>query len=127
MEKSIKEFLEQESFAIAGSFKDDSKYAYKILLTLKMKGRKVFPVNPNKKDVDGEPCFRVISDIPMPVDVVVLVTPPAVTERIVEECFELGIKRVWMQPGAENERAIRYCQDNSIKVVHDLCVMLEAQ
>jgi uncharacterized protein len=60
------------------------------------------------------------------VDVVDIVTPPAVTETILKECLEKGIKRVWLQPGAESQKAIDFCRDNYISVVYDVCVMLEA-
>jgi predicted CoA-binding protein len=53
------------------------------------------------------------------------VVPPAVTEKIVVECKELGIARVWMQPGSESEKAINFCAENNIKVVHDMCVRVK--
>jgi predicted CoA-binding protein len=36
----------------------------------------------------------------------------------------LGLTRVWMQPGAESEVAIAYCQQHDIQVVHDACAMV---
>jgi predicted CoA-binding protein len=58
-------------------------------------------------------------------DVVDTVVPPTVTEAIVKECKELGIARVWMQPGSESEKALNFCAENNIKVVHDMCVMVK--
>lgn len=126
MDNLIKEYLSLKSFAVAGSFKDETKYAYKILKALKKKGYAVYAVNPHLKDVEGIPCYRSVKDIPICVDVVDLVTPPRVTENIVKECREKGIKRIWMQPGAESEEAIHFCRTNNIKVIHGLCIMLEA-
>ena len=126
MENLVKEFLGQKSFAIIGSFKNESKYAFRILRKLKEKGYKVYPVNPRLDTVDGLKCYKSISDIPITVDVVNVVTPPSVTEAIVRECREKAIKRVWLQPGAENEAVIRFCRDNTIDVIHGLCVMVES-
>jgi len=125
MENLVKEFLKQRNFAVCGSFRDESKYAYKILKTLIKKGCKVYPVNPRLGEVEGFRCYRNISDIPFKVDVVNLVTPPVVTEKIVRECLEKNIKKVWFQPGAESENAIAFCRDNGISAVHGLCVMVE--
>jgi len=125
MQELVKEFLHQKRFAVVGSFRAEDKYAYKILRTLRNKGYEVMPVNPNKKEVDGLTCYASISDIPGVVDVADLVTPPPITEKIVKECKEKGITRVWMQPGAESDKAIKFCQDNGISVIHSLCVMLE--
>lgn len=41
-----------------------------------------------------------------------------------KECKELGLSRIWLQPGSESEAAIAFCRKNSLKVVHDVCVIL---
>jgi predicted CoA-binding protein len=57
--------------------------------------------------------------------VVDIVVPPKITESIVKECKNLGVDKVWMQPGSESEFAISFCRENSIKVLYGVCVMLE--
>lgn len=42
----------------------------------------------------------------------------------VKECAQKGIKRVWIQPGAESPAAIQFCRDNGIKVIYNICIML---
>ncbi|MEW6040310.1 MAG: CoA-binding protein [Elusimicrobiota bacterium] len=120
----MREFLLQKSFAVVGSFRDESKYAYKILKDLKNKGYEVYPVNPKIKEVEGLKCYPSVINIPVVVDVVDMVTPPQVTEQIVRECLQKGISRVWMQPGAESDMAIKFCQKNNIKVIYNACIML---
>jgi uncharacterized protein len=126
MDRLIKDFLDQKVFAVVGSFRNESKYAYKIFRDLISQGYEVFPVNPGKSEVEGRKCYKSISDIPVTVDVVNVVTPPVVTEAIIKECLERGIKRVWLQPGAQSQKAIDFCRENNIEVIHDVCVMLEA-
>lgn len=126
MQNLVKDFLKQKRFAVAGSFRNESKYAYRILRTLKDKGYEVYPVNPRLKEVLGLACYPSVKDIPGSVDVVDIVTPPAITERIVRECKGKNISRVWIQPGAESENAIKFCKQSGIKVIHNLCVMMEA-
>jgi uncharacterized protein len=126
MDRLIKDFLSQKAFAVCGSFRNESKYAYKIFRDLISQGYEVFPVNPGIAEVEGRKCYKSISDIPFTVDVVDIVTPPAVTEVILKECLERGIKRVWLQPGAQSQKAIDFCRDNNISVIHDICVMIEA-
>ena len=125
MENDIKDFLKQESFAVAGSFKDESKYAYRILKLLLAKGKEVYPVNPGAEEVEGRKAYKSVKDIPSDVDAVSLVTPPEASEKIVRQCLEKNIKKVWFQPGAESEAAVKFCRDNGIDVIHGLCVMLE--
>jgi len=76
--------------------------------------------------VDGIKCYKRISDIPLGVDVVNLVTPSLISEAIVKECAEQSVKKFWFQPGAESEKAIKFCHDNGMNVIHGLCVMLES-
>ncbi|RKY36357.1 MAG: CoA-binding protein, partial [Candidatus Omnitrophota bacterium] len=108
-----------------GSFRNETKYAYQILKTLKNKRYEVYPVNPRIKEVEGLKCYPSIKDVPVICDVANIVTPPRITEKIVRECKEKGIKRVWLQPGAESQEAIDFCKENGIKVIYGLCVMLE--
>ena len=58
-------------------------------------------------------------------DVVITVVPPKVTEKVVETCRELGIRRVWMQPGSESLDAIKSCKRNRIECMHDACFVVD--
>ena len=126
MNLQVQEFLTMRSFAIAGSFKNNSKIAYKILLMLKNKGCKVYPINPTFQKIENLEYYKELKDIPAIVDVVVLVTPPSITEEIVKKCYEKGISMVWMQPGAENKEAIDFCKENNIKIMHNACILVES-
>jgi len=125
MENLVKDFLSQKSFAIVGSFRNETKYAYRIFKKLKEKGYSVFPINPRGGEIDGSKCYPSIKDITENIDAVNIVTPPKVTINIIKGCKDKGIKRVWIQPGAENKQAIDFCKQNNIDVIHGLCVMLE--
>lgn len=125
MENLVKSFLNQKNFAVAGSFRNETKYAYRIFKTLKEKGYKVFPVNPRGGEVEGIKCYPGIKDIPGDIDVVNIVTPPQATINVVKDCKSKGITKVWLQPGAESKEIIDYCEKNNIEVIYGLCVMLE--
>ena len=125
MQDLVKNFLKQKRFAIVGSFRNETKYAYQILQTLRKKGYEVYPVNPSTRKVRDLTCYASVKDIPVVCDVADIVTPPEVTKKVVSECKEKGITRVWLQPGAESEEVIKFCKENDIKVVYGLCVMVE--
>lgn len=124
MEQLIKEFLSKKNFAVVGSFKNEQKVAYRIFKNLKSRGYNVYPVNPNIKEIEGQKCYRSILDLPNEVEVVNLVTPPEVSLQVLKQCLEKGIKNVWFQPGASNKEVIKFCEENSINVVYDVCVMM---
>lgn len=66
--KDIIELLDKPgaTVAIAGATDDPSKYGSVIYRDLKLKGFTVYPVNPNRSTVDGDPAFKRLEDIPEP-------------------------------------------------------------
>ena len=108
---------------MAGSYCNTSKVAYRILQKLISEDHVVFPVTLSIKEVEGCKCYKSVLDIPGNVDAIDLVTPPAVTEKIVKDCLTKGIKMVWMQPGAESDTAIKFCEANGIEVIHNTCIL----
>lgn len=95
-EEMIADFLGQRNIAVVGVTHAKSSVANAIFQRFKQAGYRVFPVNPNLDTFDGERCYPSLSVIEDTVDGVMIVTRPAVTELVVDECIELGIKRVWM-------------------------------
>jgi len=124
MQDLIKEFLDQKQFAIIGATDNPEKYGNQIVKNLKKRGYEVYPVNPKLEQVEDLKCYASLDDIPVKADVVDFVVPPAVTEATLKDCVRLGLNRIWLQPGSENEASIKYCHDNNLKVVHGVCVML---
>ena len=124
MQNLVKEILNQENYAVAGSFRNESKVAWRILGTLGERGRKVYALNPKIDKVGAIQCYRTVKDIPFRVDVVVIVTPPQVTLKIVKDCKDININYIWIQPGAESEEVIKCCKMNNIKVIYGMCIIL---
>ena len=110
-------------WAVVGVSRDPYKYGYIVHRRLKTRGEEVFAVNPSVDEVDGEPCYASLADLPEEVDQIVIVLPPGRTERVVEEAAAQGIKKVWMQPGAESSTAVEYCRAQGINVVSGRCIL----
>ncbi len=124
-EDLITEFLNQRRYAVVGVSADHNKYGYKVWRDLQENGYITYAVNPKYEEIEGQRCYESLDQLPDKVDVVDVVVPPEVGETIVRQCAELGLTRVWLQPGAESEDAIRFCREHGIKVLHDVCVMAQ--
>jgi len=125
-ENLIKAFLYRENiFAVAGASRNPEKYGHQVYRDLRNAGYRVYCVNPNADEVLGNKCYPSLEALPVKPDVVDVVVPPKITEHLVKTCKKLGITKVWMQPGSESETAIKFCEENSIDVVHGVCVMVE--
>jgi uncharacterized protein len=122
----IADFLAAGPYAVAGASNDRSKYGNKVLRAYRDRGLKAYAVNPREKDVEGEPAWPDVASLPEKVRVLSVITQPAVTEQLVEEASKAGIRRIWMQPGAESPAAVRRAQELGIAVISGgPCVLVE--
>jgi acetyltransferase len=55
-------------------------------------GGAVFPVNPKRPSILGIKAYPSICDVPDPVDLAVIVTPPATVPGIIKDCVGCGVK-----------------------------------
>jgi len=125
-EESIKAFLDKKNvFAVVGVSRNSEKYGHQVYKDLRHAGYSVYCVNPDVNEVLGDKCYPSLEALPIKPDVVDVVVPPKITEEVVRICKNIGIMKVWMQPGSESETAIRFCLENGIQVLHGLCVMVE--
>jgi predicted CoA-binding protein len=88
-------------------------------------GYRVIPVNPNEKEVYGEPAFARLSDIPFPIDVVDVFRAPAAVPGIAEEAVQIGASSLWLQFGVISAGGARIAEDGGLKVVMDRCMKVE--
>ncbi len=115
--EAIQDFLRGEAFAVVGASTVRSKYGNKVLRCYLQKGRRAFPIHPREAEIEGRKCYPDLFALPEPVHGVSIITPPAITERIVEDVAAAGITRVWMQPGAESPRAIERARELGLTVI----------
>jgi len=127
VDEEIPEFISQRVWAVVGASTDPDKYGNKIFRTMRDAGYTVYGVNVHGGVIEGQPLYRELGELPETPAVVDTVVPPNVTEQVVQRCAELGISRVWMQPGSESEVAIEFCEENGIQVVHHACAMVRRQ
>lgn len=123
-QRLISDFVNRRVWAVVGVSQDRGKFGNRVFRSLRDAGYIVYPVNPKGGEVEGVEVCPTLADLPQPPEVVDLVVPPPVTEQVVKEAHELGLTRMWMQPGAESEAAIAYCQEHGIQVVYDACAMV---
>lgn len=131
------EFLSQKMIAVVGVSVKKQTPANAIYKKLKSQQRTVIAVSPHLEDYDGDPCYHDLLSIPQPVDGVFISTNPENTERIVEQCIQKKIPRVWMHYvfGVHREsttsalssvsrKAVARCNANNITVIDGACPMM---
>ena len=121
----IEDFLAASSFAVAGASQDRAKYGNKVFRALVASGRTVYPLNPTAPEVEGHPAFASIADLPVVPESLSIVTPPNVTRQVIQKAIAVGVKNIWMQPGAEDDQASQAARDAGLNVIDDgSCVLV---
>ncbi len=125
MTKEIQEFLEAKAFGVVGASSDRSKFGNRVLRCYQEHGKRAIPVNPKEKEIEGTACVVSVAELPDDVTSISIITPPAVTDKVVEQAAAKGIRNVWMQPGAESPRAVAFCREHGINVIADgSCILV---
>jgi len=131
LESKISDFLAQRRIAVAGVSRNKSHHPAGNLIyrRLKATGHDVFAVNPHMPRFDGSRCYPDLKSIPGGVDGVVIITRPETTARIVRDCADAGVRRVWMHSSAAKGssvsiEAVEFCRQHDITVIAGACPMM---
>ena len=114
----IKTFLVGKRFAVVGASQDRAKYGNKVLRVFLQNNLDAVPVNPTTTEIEGLTVYRDLASVPGDIDGVLIITPPVVTESVMHDAIELGIKQFWIQPGAEHAGAIEAAQATGANIIH---------
>jgi uncharacterized protein len=124
-DEQLDSFFASEAFGVIGASANRDKYGNKVLRVYLQHGRKAIPVNPREKEIEGIPCVASVEELPPNVKSISIITPPQVTEQMVDKAITAGIANIWMQPGAESPAAIEKCRKNNINVIADgSCILV---
>jgi predicted CoA-binding protein len=133
IDELVKDFLAQKKIAVVGvSDKRETgcNMSYK---KFKEAGHQVYAVNPRITIFDGDPCYPDLKSLPDRPEAVFILASPKVTELVVQQCVEVGVKHVWMhcmmgtKPGlatsmsSVSPEAVRLCRENGISVIPGSC------
>ncbi len=129
MSKDIASLLDEPGTTVAliGATENSAKYGYVIHRDLVRKGFVVFPVNPSRRTVGGVQAYASLSDLPATPTIVNFVVPPEVTLAVLQQCLELGLKDVWVQPGAESPEVMAFLQENGFNYLANACIMVQSR
>ena len=133
IDSMVQDFLAQKKIAVVG-ISDKRETGCNLAYTkFKENGYKVFAVNPRISTYNGDVVYADLRSIPEKVDAVFILANPKVTDEIVQQCVDLGVKHVWMhcmmgtKPGlaasmtSVSQDAVEKCKANGIAVIPGSC------
>lgn len=128
LQAAAADFLSHRRLAVAGVSRKGDTAANGIYRALRDAGYRVFPLNPNAAEVEGDPCFPSVGAIPGGVDGVIVATHPDVAAEVVRECALLRVPRVWLHrsfgQGSVSEEAVELARSEGLDVIDGACPLM---
>ena len=125
---SVATFLQGRRIAVAGVSRQPSQAANAVFRKLRESGYEVFPINPKASEVEGARCYSDVGSVPGQLDGVVIATSADVSVRIVRQCSERGVRRVWLHrsfgDGSVSQEAVRECEAHGIDCIVGGCPLM---
>jgi hypothetical protein len=125
--QEIQEIFEMvKTIAVVGLSPNSQKDSHKVAAYLQEQGFKIVPIYPKEDEILGEKVYRSLSEIPFIVDMVDIFRKPAILDAVCDECIARGdVKVFWAQKGIVNNEAAKKAKDAGMKVVQNMCSMVE--
>ena len=127
-------FFSPKTVAVIGATENTGTVGRTVLWNLVTSpfGGTVYPVNPKRPSVLGIKAYKCVSDIPEPVDLAVIVTPPPSIPGIIRECGENGVqgaivisagfKEIGPEGAALEQKLLAEAQEADIRVIGPNCL-----
>ncbi len=123
--EDVREFLSHKRIALVGVSRDPKDFSRMVFRDMCDRGYDMVPVNPGADELESRRCFGRVQDVDPPPEGALVMTAAQDTERIVHDCIEAGVRRVWMHrgggQGSVSEEAVAFCRSNGIRLVEGYC------
>ncbi|MFA6138926.1 MAG: CoA-binding protein [Sulfurimonas sp.] len=119
-------FNSVKTIAVLGLSPDSNKDSHRVAEYLQAQGFRIVPVYPKEETILGEKVYRSLMEIPFDVDMVNIFRKPDALGAIADACIAKGnVKVFWAQKGIVNNKAAKKASDAGMKVVQNMCSMVE--
>ncbi len=113
------------TIAVVGLSPKDTRDSHRVARYLMDRGYGIVPVNPGQREILGRTCYRSLTEIPFPVDLVDVFMNPSRVEMVVDQAIEKGFPAIWLQLGVVHPEAALKAMNAGIQVVMDRCIMTD--
>lgn len=124
---AIEAFISRPALALVGVSHSGKKFGNAAWRALEAAGYRVYAIHPSATTIDGRKCYRAFTDLPEPVDAVLIVVSPERAGTIMREAAAAGIHHVWLQQGAESPEALELGKTLDVEIVSGECILMFAR
>jgi len=115
--------LAMKTFAVVGCSPNPERPSHYVSAYLMGEGYAIVPVNPGHKRILNVACYPSVSDIPFPVDVVVVFRRSEEALTPILEAIAKKAKAVWLQDGVNHPEGEEMARKAGLVVVSNDCLM----
>jgi predicted CoA-binding protein len=126
MSQPIADFSQCRRLAVVGVSRARRKYGNYAYRELKARGLDVMAVHPVLTSVQGDPCYKSLAELPRPADGILVCVRPEKAPEILRQAAAAGIRRAWLQQGAESEAAAKVAAELGLDLVQGECILMHA-
>jgi predicted CoA-binding protein len=126
MSQPIVDFSQCRRLAVVGVSRARRKYGNYAYRELKARGLDVMAVHPALTSVQGDACFKSLAELPRPVDGVLVCVRPEKVPEVLRQAAAVGIRRAWLQQGAESDAASKLSAELGVDLVQGECILMHA-
>lgn len=106
-----------KTIAVVGLSPDPQRDSQTVAAYLKDRGYRIVPVNPKIGEVLGERRYPSLSDIPEPIDTVLIFRRSEHVPSVVQQAIAIGGGAEWKQIGIADQEAAQRAQAAGLEVV----------
>lgn len=108
---------DQKVVAVIGASSNREKFGNKALRAFEARGYKVIPINPKEPEVEGHKTYASVLDVPGDIDMATVYVPVRPGVSVMEQLAAKGVKEVWLNPGADDQRVVARARELGLNVV----------
>lgn len=113
-----------KNFVVIGVTTDQEKYGYKIFKRLLELGYTTYGVSFKYQEVLNQKLYKDLLSIQSKIEVAVFVVSPKYGKEYIDQCIELGIKHIWLQPGTYDKELLEYIKSKQLNSYQN-CILVE--
>ena len=128
IDRAVAETLPRmRKIAVIGLSPRPERDSHRVSAYMQQAGYRIFPINPAHADSEilGERVHAQLSDVPEPVDTVVVFRRSHQTDEPIDAAIAAGAETVWLQLGIVNPAGLERARAAGLRAVENRCLMVE--
>lgn len=114
--------------AVVGASNNPARPSYEVLQFLRrMSHFELYPVNPTITEIDGDPVYSSLAELPVAPDLIDVFRRSAELPTVLADVLALPVppKALWLQQGLWDEQVADQAQAAGIRVIMDRCLKVD--